>query len=141
MSQKPEQALFAPGEITCSPAALQAIQAAGVNGFVLLCHHMTGNWGSVSDDQKAINQQLVQAPNDLTEIVSCHQLADRVEVIITTSYVATPSLRWTDICLAEETINDRPDDDEQLDPLAEVALIIADQTEESMLEMEGGSKS
>ena len=82
MSQKPEQALFAPGEITCTSAALQAMQAAGVNGFVLLCHHIRGNWGAVSDDQKAINQQLVQAPNDLADIVSCYQLADGVEVVV-----------------------------------------------------------
>jgi hypothetical protein len=141
MSQKPKQALFAPGEITCTSAALQAMQAAGVNGFVLLCHHIRGNWGAVSEDQKAVNQQLVQAPNDLADIVSCYQLLDGVEVVVTTSYVATPSLRWTDICLIEETIDDDPCDEEQLDPLAEVALIIADQPEEPVLETEGGSKS
>ena len=97
------EALFAPGEIICSPACRMAIKQGGASGLTLLCRHITGRWGSIDAEQQASNEAAVNGGPE-REIISRHGLADGIEIVLITSYPRTPSLRWTEICLPEEVI-------------------------------------
>ena len=97
------KALFAPGEIVCSPACSTAIKKGGATGLTLLCRHITGQWGVIDARQQVINEAAVNGGSE-QEIVSRHALADGIEIVLITSYPRTPSLRWTEICLPDEVI-------------------------------------
>ena len=131
MNKPNGRALFAPGELTCTPATLASLRQAGVSGLALLCRHLTGDWGDVSLEQRNTNQQVLQSQSDLADIVSRYRLAG-TEIVITTSYVSTPSLRWTDICLADELIEDGQIETDDLDPLAEAVLVMTEAGDEDM---------
>jgi len=131
----PKRALFAPGNITCSQAALAAMSSkVGTTGLALLCRHITGNWGDSA--QAATNQAAINGEPLHDTVVSRYRFPGDIEIVITTWYIDTPSLRWTDICLAEEAIETEPDtgDDEMLEPVEEAALILEEltATEESL---------
>lgn len=96
-------ALFAPGRIICSSACRTAIKQGGASGLILLYRHITGRWGSIDAEQQAVNEAAVNGGPE-REIVSRHTLADGIEIVLITSYVRTPSLRWTEICLPDEVI-------------------------------------
>jgi len=137
--QQPKpQIHFSSGEITYSPAAKAAIREAGTTVLLFLYRHLTGDGGSITEEQSALNRQAVESGDDLADIVSRYRLASGVEIVITTYYPATPSLRWTDICLAEEVITANDDeDDDALDLLAEAAFIITEETETPEIMPEG----
>ena len=97
------EALFAPGEIVCSPACRMSIKQGGASGLTLLCRHITGRWGSIDAEQQANNEAAVNGGPE-REIISRHVLADGIEIVLITSYPRTPSLRWTEICLPDEVI-------------------------------------
>lgn len=97
------KALFAPGEIVCSPACRAAIKKGDTTGLALLCRHITGRWGLVDARQRAGNEAAVNGGPE-QEIVSRYTLAGGLEIVLITSYPRTPSLRWTEICLPEEVI-------------------------------------
>jgi hypothetical protein len=138
--QSKPQTRFASGEITCTAAALAAIREAGATALTLLCRHLTGDWEGISEKQTALNRQTIETCSDLADIVSRYRLAADVEVVIITYYPASPSLRWTDICLAEEVITaDDDEDDDSLDLLAEAALIITEETEAPEMVPEGAA--
>jgi hypothetical protein len=98
-----QKALFAPGQIECSPACRTAITQGGASGLTLLCRHITGRWGNISVEQQAVNEVAANGGPE-REIVSRHTLADGIEIVLITNYPQTPSLRWTEICLPEEVI-------------------------------------
>ena len=104
-TQKQNQvARFAPGAIFCSQAALAAMQEVGTNGLSLIYRHICGDWGEAIDaGQRAINEDVADGGPE-EEIVSRYLFPDDVEIVLITSYVYTPSLRWTEICLPEEVI-------------------------------------
>ncbi|MBN1220810.1 MAG: hypothetical protein JXM69_17950 [Anaerolineae bacterium] len=135
--QSKPQMRFASGEITCTAAALAAIRETGATALALLCRHLTGDGGSISEEQIALNRQAIETRSDLADIVSRYRLASGVEIVITTTYPATPSLRWTDICLAEEVITADDEDDDSLDLLVEAAFIITEETEAPEMVLEG----
>ena len=60
MKPQPDRALFAPGTITCSQAALDAIRAAGITGLFLLARHITGDWGDLCEEDVAENRLSVE---------------------------------------------------------------------------------
>jgi hypothetical protein len=96
-------ALFAPGEILCSPACRAVIKQGGASGLALLCRHLTGRWGCIDAAQRAGNEAALNGGPE-QEIVSRHTLTGGLEIILITSYPRTPSLRWTEICLPDEVI-------------------------------------
>lgn len=97
-------ARFAPGAIFCSQAALATLRVVGTNGLSLICRHICGDWGEAIDaGQWTINEDVVDGGPE-EEIVSRYLFPDDVEIVLITSYVHTPSLRWTEICLSEEVI-------------------------------------
>lgn len=97
------EALFAPGQIVCSPACCTAIKQGGASGLTLLCRHITGRWGNIDAEQQAGNEAALNGGPE-REIVSRHTLADGIEIVLITNYPQTPSLRWTEICLPDEVI-------------------------------------
>jgi hypothetical protein len=138
MKSQPGRALFAPGNITCSQAALEAMQAAGTTGLSLIARHITGDWPD--DEQRMANRAILESRDDLP-LISHFRFPGDIEIIVTTMYPRTPSLRWTDVCLAEEEVNDDElfpeDQDENLDLFAEAALILAEQPDPAAPQPEG----
>ncbi len=121
----PAPARFPSGEILYSRAAREALHQADVSGLVLLYRHLTGDWGD-DPDLAAANRQAVAEDND-GPVVSRYELDTGARVVITTMYVHTPQLRWTDICLADEVIDDEAiDGTDEFDLLAEAAMVMAD---------------
>lgn len=47
--------LFDPGQIVSTPAALAALQAAGINPQALLDKHLSGEWGDLTQADKEEN--------------------------------------------------------------------------------------
>lgn len=105
MKNKNLTALFAPGAITCTPAALTAMQETGAaTGLSLIYKHICGDWGCVSQEQWEINTMVVRGESE-EDIVSRYKFLDgAIELVLITSYVHTPSLRWTEIMLPDEII-------------------------------------
>ena len=97
------EALFAPGQIVCSPACHTAIKRGGASGLALLCRHITGQWGKIDAEHQAGNEAALNGGPE-REIFSRHALADGIEIVLITNYPQTPSLRWTEICLPDEVI-------------------------------------
>ena len=117
---KSATALFAVGDVTRTIAAQQAIkETAGVTTVDLVCRHMCGDWGAISDDAFLVNQAALDPASPWDIVTSCYPCGDHT-IVVTTMYVDTPSLRWTDICLYHEL-----DDDDGRDTL-EFDDIIAD---------------
>lgn len=112
------KAWFSSGTITYTKSALTAVQQSRQTLVNLLLRHLTGDFGDISGGQAVINQQVMDNEAALPlhdNIESRYVLANGQELVIITHYVHTPSLRWTDICLAGQLVSGRPDitDDEQ----------------------------
>jgi hypothetical protein len=52
--------LFLPGQVVATPGALEAIQASGEPAYDFLMRHLTGDWGELSDTDKAENELSVR---------------------------------------------------------------------------------
>ena len=48
---------FSLGQLAATPGALEALQAAGQSPGEFLRRHAAGDWGEVSDEDKALNDQ------------------------------------------------------------------------------------
>lgn len=49
-------ALFLPGQIVCTPGALDTLRAEGLSGVVLLKRHLHGDWGDLCEADKHENE-------------------------------------------------------------------------------------
>jgi len=137
MKPQPDRALFAPGNITCSQAALDAMRVTGTTGLSLIARHITGGWPD--DEQRSANQAALDSGDDLP-LIFRYRFPGDIEIVVTTMYPHTPSLRWTDICLASELADDEPlpeDEAEDFDLLDEAALIMAEQPGQTTPQAEG----
>jgi hypothetical protein len=120
MKPDPVRALFAPGDITCSQAALEAMRTVGTTGLALVYRHITGDWPD--DEDRAANQAVLDSGADLS-LISHYPFPSDIEIVLTTSFPLTPSLRWTDICLDHELDDeDRPDTLELDDVIVDLAM-------------------
>jgi hypothetical protein len=130
-TKKPATARFALGDVTRTTAAQRAIkETAGVTTVELVCRHMGGDWGAISDDARLVNQAALDPASPWDIVTSCYPCGDYT-IVVTTMYVDTPSLCWTDICLYHEL-----DDDDGRDTM-EFDDVIADLELEAIKE-EGG---
>ena len=68
----PERPLFAPGRLTATPGALQALAAAAEDPISYLARHVRGDWGVVDQEDRAANRQALLHG---TRIVSAYNLA------------------------------------------------------------------
>ena len=60
---------FRLGQTVATPAALEAIQQAGQSPAEFLDRHIRGDWGNLSADDRALNDEAVQ---DGSRILSAH---------------------------------------------------------------------
>src|SRR3979409_1983513 len=65
--------LFRPGRLLATPGALDALEQAGQNVWEFLSRHLAGDWGVVSADDKAANDQSLK---DGSRILSAYVLND-----------------------------------------------------------------
>ena len=74
-------ALFQPGRILATPAALRAMQEAGAGPCDYLRRHLTGSWGIVSTAGQHANDCAVRKGG---RILSLHRLKDGTKIWIIT---------------------------------------------------------
>ena len=72
--------LFATGRIVATPAALELLQAEGVEPSELLDRHLYGDWGDLCEDDKQLNDEAVK---DGSRILSSYKFGDEKLWIIT----------------------------------------------------------
>lgn len=78
------QPRFELGQLVATPAALEALAAAGVSAASLIARHVAGDWGVVSfDDQVANERALV----DGSRIFSAYQVTPDLRVWVITEAV------------------------------------------------------
>jgi hypothetical protein len=65
--------LFKLGRVVATPGALEALQRIGQSPWEFLSLHVTGNFGVVSDEDKAANLQSIE---DGSRIISAYLLKD-----------------------------------------------------------------
>ncbi len=73
--------LFDVGNIVATPGALAVLAESGTNPIQLLARHVVGDWGDVSHEDKALNDQSVK---DGSRILSAYVLSTGVRVWIIT---------------------------------------------------------
>jgi len=94
--------LFDLGQTVATPAALAALEQAGVSPASLISRHVTGDWGCVCDDDKRANDLAVK---DGGRILSGYILPTKVEVkvwVLTEAEDDRGRRSATTICLPEE---------------------------------------
>jgi len=69
-SQPRRSGLFPLGSLVATPGALAALERARQTPMTFLSRHVTGDWGTVCDDDKKLNDQSVK---DGTRILSAYQ--------------------------------------------------------------------
>lgn len=77
--RKQPEARFPLGQIVATPGALQALQQAGQEPSELLARHLGGDWGDLSTEDKALNEQASVQGN---RILSAYRLKSGVKVWI-----------------------------------------------------------
>jgi hypothetical protein len=81
MSQSAEPAprlpKFNPGHVVATPAAIVAIEFAYASAVELLHRHVTGDWGDIDNDDKALNEMALKCE---ARIISAYVLADGTKV-------------------------------------------------------------
>jgi hypothetical protein len=69
------------GRVVGTPAALEALAAAGADVVELLARHAHGDWGDLGSEDKRLNDRAVQGR---TRLLSAYMLSDSVKVWIIT---------------------------------------------------------
>ena len=92
--------LFKPGRIVATPGALLALNQSAQNASEFLCRHLAGDWGVVSADDKAANDESL---NDGSRLISTFLLKTDVKIWIVTEAVDDRGNRSaTTVLLPEE---------------------------------------
>jgi hypothetical protein len=68
-----DKILFKPGRIVATPGAVDALERSGQSIWHFLSLHLAGNWGVVSDEDKALNDEALK---DGSRLLSAYLLAD-----------------------------------------------------------------
>lgn len=76
--------LFKPGRVLATPGALAALEHAGQNSSEFLRRHLAGDWGVVSADDKAANDESLR---DGSRLLSAYLLTTDVKIWIITEAV------------------------------------------------------
>ena len=75
--------LFELGQVVGTPSALEALVEADQNPFELLHRHITGDWGDLSEEDKAENEFLVKKG---VQILSAYELKTGKKVWVITEW-------------------------------------------------------
>ena len=73
--------LFRPGQVLATPGALEALERAGQGAWEFLAHHIQGQWGELSDEDRRLNDEALK---DGSRILSSYVLNSGVKVWIIT---------------------------------------------------------
>ena len=73
--------LFELGKTVATPAALEAMQEAGVNPSELLKRHVTGDYGDICDEDDGLNDIAIK---EGTRILSVYRVTDELTIWIIT---------------------------------------------------------
>ena len=68
-----KKALFDVGQVVSTPGALQLLQRNGLSPWEFLSRHIQGDWGIVSDEDKAANDEAIR---DGSRILSAYVVND-----------------------------------------------------------------
>ncbi len=77
----PKNPLFKLGRLLMTPGAMEELQASGESPWTFLARHMTGDWGEVDAEDKALNDAAVK---DGTSILSAYAISKGVRLWIIT---------------------------------------------------------
>jgi hypothetical protein len=92
--------LFRPGRILATPGALSALKHAGQHASEFLSRHLAGDWGTVSAEDKAANDESLR---DGSRLLSAYVLATAVKIWIITEAVDQHGIREaTTVLLPDE---------------------------------------
>ena len=75
--------LFPLGDLVATPGALSLLERYRINPLSLLARHLQGDWGNVSDDDRAANDDAVRLGN---RILSSYSLGENDKVWIITEH-------------------------------------------------------
>ena len=76
--------LFKPGRLLATPGALEALEQAGQNVSEFLSRHLAGDWGVVSADDRAANDESLK---EGSRLLSAYILKTEVKIWIITEAV------------------------------------------------------
>ena len=82
-------ARFPTGALSATPGALTLLERHRINPLTLLARHRQGDWGNVSDDDRAANDDAVTLGN---RIISSYTLGEKDKVWIITEHDRSSSL-------------------------------------------------
>ena len=89
-----------PGQVVATPAALQVFAAAGLSPVEFLIRHMRGDWGAVSPEDCALNDEALR---DGSQILSAYAISGSQKIwIITEAADDRGDRKATTILLPEE---------------------------------------
>ena len=93
-------AKFSLGQTVATPGALEALGASGQSASEFLVRHARGDWGDVSDDDKALNDEALA---DGSRLLSAYHTSDGTKLWIITEAVDDEGRRSaTTVLLPEE---------------------------------------
>lgn len=87
--------MFPFGQIAMSPAAIEALEKAGISAQSILQRHLLGDWGDVTDSDKRANELAVELGGT---ILSAYKLPGGTTVWI----LAAPDRSATTVLLPDE---------------------------------------
>ncbi len=73
--------LFKPGRVLATPGAVEALESAGQGIWEFLTLHLNANWGIVSDEDKALNDESLK---DGSRLLSAYRLKTGVKIWLIT---------------------------------------------------------
>jgi hypothetical protein len=92
--------LFTSGQVLATPGVLEALGQAGQTASVFLDRHLAGDWGTVSADDMAANDDALR---DGSRLLSAYRLATGVKIWIITEATDDHGLRVsTTVLLPDE---------------------------------------
>jgi hypothetical protein len=99
MSQTETTKKFSLGRIVSTPGALEALQAAGQSAHEFLSRHVTGDWGDLDDEDKALNDAALV---DGSRLLSAYQTRKGAKLWIITEGMNDAGLRYSTCLLTPD---------------------------------------
>lgn len=90
---------FSPGQVVATPGALGALKAAGQQPAEFLARHLRGDWGSLDDEDRLLNDEALV---DGSRILSSYVLKTGVKVWLIREAVGDDGLRASSVILLPE---------------------------------------
>jgi hypothetical protein len=75
--------LFRPGRLLVASDALTALRANGIAVISVLLRHVAGDWGTVSEDDRAQNDLSISAG---LRLISLYRLPDQTRILVITEW-------------------------------------------------------